>query len=92
VARGEAPAYLSALGAALAWPGALVASAELEPSELQDLSEALPDLLDVKARARIPLRFRVQIELGNGTESPPQEAVAEINKVLAQIKDAFQLE
>jgi hypothetical protein len=44
----------------------LVAHAELEPSEIQDLAEIIPNLLELKAKFNIPLKFLVQIELGDG--------------------------
>jgi hypothetical protein len=70
----------------------LVAHAELEPSEIQDLAEIIPNLLELKAKFTIPLRFRVQIELGDGKERPPEEAAKEINKLLKELKDGFELQ
>jgi Protein of unknown function (DUF499) len=70
----------------------LVAHAELEPSEIQDLAEIIPNLLELKARFTIPLTFRVQIELGDGKERPSEEAAQEINKLLKELKDGFELQ
>lgn len=70
----------------------LVAHAELEPSEIQDLAEIIPTLLELKARFNIPLKFRVQIELGDGQERPSEETAKEINKLLKELKDGFRLE
>jgi len=70
----------------------LVAQAELEPSEIQDLADIIPSLLEFKARFNIPLRFRVQIELGDGKDRPSKESSKEINKLLKELKDDFQLE
>jgi hypothetical protein len=70
----------------------LVAHAELEPSEIQDLADILPNLLELKAKFNTPLKFRVQIELGDGKEKPPEEAAREINKLLKALKDGFELQ
>ena len=70
----------------------LVAHGELEPSEVQDLAELIPRLLELKAKFSIPLRFRVQIELGDGKETPSEEMVKEINNLLKELKDGFEFE
>jgi hypothetical protein len=70
----------------------LVAQAELEPSEIQDLAEIIPNLLELKARLNTPLKFRVQIELGDGKEKPSEETAKEINKLLQELKDGFDLQ
>lgn len=72
--------------------GCFVAQAELEPSEVQDLADIIPSLLELKAKFNIPLKFRVQIELGDGKERPPEETTRQINKLLKELKDGFQLE
>jgi len=69
----------------------LVAQAELEPSEIQDLAEIIPSLLELKAKSNIPLKFRVQIELGDGKERPSEDTAKEINKLLKELKDGFEL-
>lgn len=70
----------------------LVAHAELEPSEIQDLAEIIPNLLELKAKFNTPLKFRVQIELGDGKEKPSEETAREINKLLKELKDGFELQ
>ena len=70
----------------------LVAHPELEPSEIQDLAEIIPNLLELKAKFTIPLTFRVQIELGDGKERPSEEAAQEINTLLKELKDGFELQ
>ena len=70
----------------------LVAHAELEPSEMQDLAEIIPNLLELKAKFTVPLTFRVQIELGDGEERPSEEAAKEINQLLKELKDGFELQ
>ena len=70
----------------------LVAQTELEPSEVQDLGDVMPQILEIKAKANVPIKFRVQIELGDGKEAPPDDVVMQINKLLGELKDAFRLE
>ena len=72
-------------------PKVLVASADLEPSQVQDLGDIVPKLLDVKAKTNTPIKFAVRVELGDGEEVPSQEATDEVNKVLKDIKEDFQL-
>jgi hypothetical protein len=75
-------------------PGAtnvLIANAELEPSEVQDLGDIMPDLLKIRARTNTPIRFHVRVELGDGKTLPSQEAAEEINAILKKVKDEFQV-
>jgi len=69
--------------------GVLVASAEFEPSEIQNLAELVPQLLDFKAKANVSLRFHVRIEVGDSTRKPSPTAAAELNKLLDGIKDGL---
>ena len=69
----------------------LVASAEFEPSEIQDLADRLPELLDFKAKTKIALRFYVQLEIGDGKEKPSPAVAAELNRLIAGLKDGFSL-
>ncbi len=70
----------------------LVAYAELEPSEIQDLGDIVPQLLEIKAKADIPIKFLVRIELGDEKEAPPDDVVKRINDLLSNMKDSFRLE
>lgn len=80
------------------WPGAatgpktMVARAELEPSEVQDLADLIPQLLELKNKANMPLVFRAQVEFGNGETEPDAGVAAEITKLLGSVKDGFTLE
>ena len=67
----------------------LVASAEFQPSEIQDLAEAVPQLLAFKAKANLPLRFHVRIEVGDGTQKPSAEVASELNQLLDGLKGGF---
>jgi hypothetical protein len=70
----------------------LVARSELKPSEIQDLGDIIPKLLEIKNKANIPLRFRVQLEIEDGQTQPEDETVRSMNVLLADIKDDFQFE
>ena len=66
--------------------GAHIGAAILEPNELQDLVDALPEV--VKAAAGVPLQFHVHITLGDGGDVP-SETVASLNELLEGIKSDF---
>ena len=68
--------------------GGHTGGAILEPNELQDLVDALPDV--VKAAAGIPLQFHVHITLGDGGDVP-SETVTSLNELLEGIKSDFYL-
>ncbi|MEO2035923.1 MAG: DUF499 domain-containing protein, partial [Planctomycetaceae bacterium] len=70
----------------------LVAQSELESGEIQDLGDIMPQLLDIKNKADLPLVFRVRIEFGDGEQTPNPEAIAEINALLEDLKDGFSLQ
>ena len=70
----------------------LVARSELKPSEIQDLGDIMPQLLEIKNKANIPLSFRVQVEFGDGETQPDDETVHSINLLLGDINDGFQLD
>jgi hypothetical protein len=62
--------------------GVYTSSAALQPAALQDLVDALPDI--VNAAAGISLRFQLQISLGEG-ESLSSSKVEEINTLLGSV-------
>jgi hypothetical protein len=70
----------------------LVARSELKPSEIQDLGDIMPKLLEIKNKANIPLAFRVQIELEDGQTQPDDETLQSMNLLLGDVSDGFQLE
>jgi hypothetical protein len=70
----------------------LVARSELKPSEIQDLGDIVPKLLDIKNKANIPLAFRVQVELGDGQTQPDDETVRSMNQLLGDVSDGLKLE
>lgn len=70
-------------------PKKLGAVATFEPAEIQDLAEAVPKLLELKAKSKVPIQFQVRIELGDVVELPPAPLAEEFNSVLAAVKDGF---
>ena len=59
--------------------GVYTSSAELDPSDLQDLIDVLPEI--VKAAAGVPLQFRLSVTLGDGQEVASQ-TVESLNTLL----------
>ena len=62
--------------------GAYAATATLEPAKLQDLAEALPEIL--KATAGLPLAFTLSVALGDGKEIDQQQLAA-ISQLLKNV-------
>jgi hypothetical protein len=62
--------------------GVYTSSAVLQPNELQDLVDVLDDI--VKAAVGVPLRFQLQISVGDG-EDIGSAKVQEINKLLESV-------
>jgi hypothetical protein len=62
--------------------GSYSSTAELGPEALQDLVEALPDIL--RGAAGLPLQFELTVTLGDGADVRP-EVVATINELLQNI-------
>lgn len=69
----------------------LVAQATLEPSEIQDLGDIIPQLLEIKNKANAPLVFRVQIEFGDGVQKPDAQCTNEVNELLEGLKPGLKL-
>jgi hypothetical protein len=74
-----------------ATPKMLVAVADLEPSQVQDLGDIIPKLLDIKNKSNTPIRFHVRIEMGDGKTLPSAEAAQKVNAILKSIRDGMQL-
>jgi len=68
----------------------LCAEADLEPSQIQDLGDIVPKLLEIK-KAGLPIRFRMRVEVGDGKTAPPENAVKEVNTLLRDVKKDMQL-
>jgi hypothetical protein len=72
-------------------PKVLVAVADLEPSQVQDLGDNIPKFLEIKNKSNTPIRFQVHVELGDGTTIPSGEVAQKVNALLKSIKDDMQL-
>ncbi len=68
--------------------GVLLAEAELQPNQIQDLAEQIADIK--KAAVGLDLKFRIRIELG-GVLSPSAEPVVKINQILEEISEKLKL-
>ncbi|MEZ6125790.1 MAG: hypothetical protein R3C49_21820 [Planctomycetaceae bacterium] len=71
---------------------ALFAEAELEPADIQDLGDIIPQLLEIKNKSGSPLVFRVQIEFGDGATPLNPESTAAINSLLEDLRGGFSLQ
>jgi len=72
-------------------PKVLVSVADLEPSQIQDLGDIMPKLLEIKSKTNTPIRFQVRIEMGDGKTMPSAEVAQKANALLKGIKDGMQL-
>jgi len=72
-------------------PGVRVAEGVFEPSQMQDLGDMIPALLEIKARAKVAMTFHVRLELGDSTAPPSDAAVAEVNGLLKDLDEKFQV-
>ncbi|MBU4582289.1 MAG: DUF499 domain-containing protein [Proteobacteria bacterium] len=68
----------------------LCAEADLEPSQIQDLGDIVPKLLEIK-KTGLRMRFRLRIEIGDGKTAPPENVVKEVNTLLRDVKKDLQL-
>lgn len=72
--------------------GVLVAVADLEPSQVQDLGDIMPKLLEVKTKNNTPIRFQIRIEMGDGKTMPSAETAQKANAILKGVKEGLQLQ
>jgi len=70
----------------------LVAVADLEPSQVQDLGDIMPKLLEVKTKANVPIRFQIRIEMGDGKTMPSAETAQKANAILKSVKEELRLQ
>jgi len=68
------------------------AEADFEPSQLQDLGDLVPQLLEIKASSDVPIRFRVRLEVGDGVTPPDQAFVDQLNKILEDFEGGFRVD
>jgi hypothetical protein len=70
----------------------LIGVSPFEPSEMQDLGDVIPKLLELKAKSKVPITFQVRIEVGDGAAMPPATLAEQVNKILATVKDEFRVQ
>jgi hypothetical protein len=63
------------------------AQSKLEPAEIQELGDMIPQLLDLKNKTNVPFTVTVYIELGDGENMPSDSVVQEFNKVLSNVRE-----
>jgi len=69
-------------------PGTWSGEARLQPSQIQDLADVMGELL--RARRDCELSFSVRLEL-TGKETPSEEVISEVNRVLKNVNHEFQV-
>lgn len=71
-------------------PNVLVAEADLDSGQIQDLADKISEL--TKAAVGTKIRLRLRVELGDpATKRPPEESIAAINELLAEISEQLHL-
>ena len=73
-------------------PQVRVAAADFEPSQIQDLGDLIPALLEIKAKSKVAMKFHVRLELGDGKTKPSDQVVAEINSALKDLHQDFRVQ
>jgi hypothetical protein len=51
----------------------------------------IPALLEIKAKAKVGMTFHVRLELGDGTAPPSDRAVIDVNGLLKDLDEGFQV-
>ncbi len=69
-------------------PGVYTSSAELDPSNFQDLIDVLPAI--IKTAAGVPLQFKLSVTLGDGQEVPSR-TVESLNTLLEEVSTNLRL-
>jgi len=72
-------------------PNVRVASGDFEPAQIQDLGDVIPRLLETKAKAKVAIKFRIKLEVGDGKAPLPDSVVKDINAILKDVSDDFRL-
>ena len=68
-----------------------MAAADFEPSQIQDLGDLIPALLEMKAKSKVAMKFHVRLELGDGKTKPSDAVVKEVNNVLKVLDGGFRI-
>ena len=69
----------------------LQATAELSPSQIQDLGDIVDKLTQIKAKTNTSIKFFVRIEIGDGKTKPNAQVTKDINAILKGVKDDFEV-
>jgi hypothetical protein len=72
-------------------PNVRVASGDFEPAQVQDLGDLIPKLLEIKAKAKLAIKFHVRLEVGDGKVAPADSVIKDINAVLMGVDENFRL-
>lgn len=85
--RNRGAANVTLGGQAAPSPKVLVSVADLDASQVQELGDNIPKLLELKTKHNTPIRFQVRIEIGDGKTVPSAEIAQKVNAILKNIKD-----
>jgi hypothetical protein len=92
VATGADRVEIGGRGVSDVVPGTiLMAATELQPAQVQDLGDIVPKLLEIKAKAGIPIRFHARIEVGDGKTRPAEEVANQLNALLKRVDEDLEL-
>jgi hypothetical protein len=58
---------------------------------IQDLGDKMDKLLKIKAKSKVPIKFHIRLEIGDGQKVPSQQVAAEVTQVLADVSNELQL-
>ncbi len=72
-------------------PNMRIAAATFEPSQIQDLGDLIPSLLDIKAKAKVGMKFHVRLEIGDGSTPPADDVINGINELLKDLGEEFRV-
>ncbi len=70
--------------------GIYEASANLSPSQIQDLGDVVPKLLELKSKSGVPLQFHVRVQIGDDKTSPSEDVLKKANAILKNVEDKLQ--
>ncbi len=72
-------------------PGVLQATAELDTFQIQNLGDVASKLMEIRAKTRTPVKVFVRIEVGDGKIIPTTQVTKEINTLLKDVKEDFEV-
>ena len=65
------------------------AAADFEPSQIQDLGDIIPKLLEIKAKSKVAMKFHVRLDVGDGTTRPGEDIIGDINHLFEDLGNDF---